>query len=244
MGRSDAPREVLAAGTGAAITDTIFNPLENVKVRLQLEGQADRPSSARLYTSFVQCARRVTQEEGIVRGLWLPGLVATWIRAFASTGTRRRPPPSACTVTTATATATATATTTTTTTPTTAGVRIGLYPSMKSVLGTEGTAQSLPVMLMSGAATGCVGSAIASPTDLVRVRLQGEAGRVDRATGALVTGLRSGEWAVAKVAFNLTNYQPCRSTSGSSSIFLLFPVSPTSCPQAKRRAILARSTLS
>ena len=93
MGRSDAPREVLAAGTGAAITDTIFNPLENVKVRLQLEGQADRPSSARLYTSFVQCARRVTQEEGIVRGLWLPGLVATWIRAFASTGTRRRPPP-------------------------------------------------------------------------------------------------------------------------------------------------------
>ena len=107
------------------------------QVRLQLEGQRGRPQmGSQLYTGFLQCGRRVFAEEGLA-GLWLPGLAATWARAYASTG-----------------------------------VRIGLYPTVKRMLGASDGNASLPRQLAAGALTGCIGAALASPTDLVRVRLQ------------------------------------------------------------------------
>eukprot|EP00913_Durusdinium_trenchii_P009515 g8943.t1 len=58
--------DVLSAGLGAAF-------------------QVDRERV--LYKSFGQSLRQIFHEEGLV-GLWTPGLVATWMRAFTQTGLR------------------------------------------------------------------------------------------------------------------------------------------------------------
>ena len=79
--RSQLPLELLAAGTGAAITDTLFNSLENAKVRMQL-------SRRHVYRTLPRTIVRVVREEGLLRGLWLPGLVASWIRAYTAVAFR------------------------------------------------------------------------------------------------------------------------------------------------------------
>ena len=68
--------EVLASGLGAAITDTIFNPLEMLKVRVQTSD-----------TTF-QAAARAVYAKGGPWLLWTPGLQATWVRSFCVTGLR------------------------------------------------------------------------------------------------------------------------------------------------------------
>ena len=68
--------EVLASGLGAAITDTIFNPLEMLKVRVQTSD-----------TTF-QAAARAVYTKGGPWLLWTPGLQATWVRSFCVTGLR------------------------------------------------------------------------------------------------------------------------------------------------------------
>ena len=71
-----AGHEVLASGLGAAITDTIFNPLEMLKVRVQTSP-----------VSFPQAARAVYEHGGLWL-LWTPGLQVTWVRSFCVTGLR------------------------------------------------------------------------------------------------------------------------------------------------------------
>jgi|EP00908_Phaeocystis_cordata_P021708 solute carrier family 25 uncoupling protein 8/9 len=68
--------EVLASGLGAAITDTIFNPLEMLKVRVQTSE-----------TTFPAAARSIYAQGGPWL-LWTPGLQATWVRSFCVTGLR------------------------------------------------------------------------------------------------------------------------------------------------------------
>ena len=68
--------EVFASGLGAAITDTIFNPLEMLKVRVQTS-----------QTTFGDAARSVYAKGGPWL-LWTPGLQATWVRSFCVTGLR------------------------------------------------------------------------------------------------------------------------------------------------------------
>ena len=68
--------EVFASGLGAAITDTIFNPLEMLKVRVQTS-----------QTTFGDAARSVYAKGGPWL-LWTPGLQATWMRSFCVTGLR------------------------------------------------------------------------------------------------------------------------------------------------------------
>ncbi|CAE7244425.1 PUMP1 [Symbiodinium natans] len=141
--------DVAAAGLGAAVTDTIFNPLAMITVRLQVD------KDKVLYRDLRQCALRIFQEEGLL-GLWLPGLVATWMRAFTQTG-----------------------------------LRLGLYPSIKRLYQSAGLGDdNLAVKICSGATTGSLGAAIANPVDLIRVRLQGEAGLLRN--GVYATGLRAG----------------------------------------------------
>lgn len=67
---------MLASGLGAAITDTIFNPLEMLKVRVQTSE-----------TTFPAAARAVWAKGGPWL-LWTPGLQATWVRSFCVTGLR------------------------------------------------------------------------------------------------------------------------------------------------------------
>lgn len=141
-------RDVLSAGLGAAITDTLFNPLAVITVRLQVDREQ------RLYRGLQQCAARIVAEDSLVK-LWTPGLVATWMRAFSQSG-----------------------------------LRLGLYPSVKRLYLGTGTGDGLAVKIASGATTGALGSAIANPIELARVKLQSEAGSI--VGGVYTTGLRCG----------------------------------------------------
>ena len=158
-------REVAAGGIGAAMVDSLFNPAEVIKVRMQIESQrptssisapSTASSSSRQYVSFLQSGAKIYADDGVV-GLFQPGLVATWFRALVYTG-----------------------------------LRIGLYPSIKGMLMTEEEANKPPLFkkIMAGALTGAIGSAIANPTDLVRIRFQGESGTI--VDGKYTTGLMRG----------------------------------------------------
>ena len=74
------------------------------------------------------------------------------------------------------------------------GLRIGLYPTVREGLsgGVKGDA-SLAQKVAAGAFTGALGASIANPLDVVRVRMTVEGGRVDPASGTLLTGMRKGQ---------------------------------------------------
>lgn len=72
--------EVGASGLGAAITDTIFTPLELLKVRIQLQQHG-------AVESLPEAAAAVWRHGGVWL-LWTPGLQATWARSFCVTGLR------------------------------------------------------------------------------------------------------------------------------------------------------------
>ena len=53
-------------------------------------------------------------------------------------------------------------------------IRLGAYEPVKELFGASKRNSPLWKKLAAGATTGAVGSAIATPTDLVRVRMQGQ----------------------------------------------------------------------
>merc|ERR1719221_1397592 len=62
------------------------------------------------------------------------------------------------------------------------GIRLGLYEPMKQVISpADPKSTSLAVKVASGAITGVLGSVIANPFDLVKVRMQGTSAASDRA---------------------------------------------------------------
>ena len=71
-------REILAAGLGCAIADSLFNSLNVLKVRAQLSTSAE---------STAAIARRIVRTEGF-GALALPGLGATQLRGMTYTGFR------------------------------------------------------------------------------------------------------------------------------------------------------------
>jgi len=71
--------EWAAAGVGCALADTMFNPLEVLKVRAQQS--ASGASAAAL-------ASAAMRRDGFVGGLFVPGLAATWMRGLSYTGFR------------------------------------------------------------------------------------------------------------------------------------------------------------
>ena len=78
MSDSRIARECLAAGVAAVIADAIFNPSTVLQIRGQLE-----PNS-----SMVSLANRAIASEGVLRGLWLPGLQAICCRGLTYSGFR------------------------------------------------------------------------------------------------------------------------------------------------------------
>ncbi|KAL1507135.1 hypothetical protein AB1Y20_007988 [Prymnesium parvum] len=72
------------------------------------------------------------------------------------------------------------------------GLRIGLYPSVREALSGRARGDaSFGHKLAAGAFTGALGASVATPLDVVRVRMSVEGGRVD-ARGVLLTGMRKG----------------------------------------------------
>ena len=53
-------------------------------------------------------------------------------------------------------------------------IRLGAYEPVKEIFGASHYNSPLWKKLAAGATTGAIGSAIATPTDLVRVRMQGQ----------------------------------------------------------------------
>lgn len=154
-------KEVLAASLGSCVADTTFNALEVVKVKLQVQEQSGKAGH---YRSMVHAVRRIAREEGVIGGLFLPGLGATTLRAFTYTG-----------------------------------CRIGLYPSVRRLVSTAwsgGDGCSSPPLgakVFAGACTGALASSLFSPVDVVRIRMQADAGRTSADGRVFLTGLRAGQ---------------------------------------------------
>jgi len=70
--------------------------------------------------------------------------------------------------------------------------RFGLYPPIKRMFGADKGDIGLFKKVLSGLVTGGAGSALATPTDLVKIHLQREAGRLGK-DGTFETGLHKGK---------------------------------------------------
>jgi hypothetical protein len=128
--------------------------------------------SISMYGSFFQTASKIFAEEGLLRGLYIPGLVATCVRELSYSS-----------------------------------FRFGLYQPVKStltyiIIGPPSSPQAqaiqynkgsepLVLKIAAGVTSGMLGSALANPTDVVKIKLQGEAGRIDP-KGLYSTGLNKG----------------------------------------------------
>lgn len=71
-------REMLAAGLGCALADGSLNGLEVTKVKMQLDIGTPSYYPKSMSGTIRQCIR----EDGVVSGLMLPGLTATFLRAM------------------------------------------------------------------------------------------------------------------------------------------------------------------
>jgi len=157
------PREMLAGSIAAGTTAVIFSPLEMVKTRLQIQSA---PEWGNIYKSqsFVAVLRRLIAEDGLAR-VWSYGFAAFVTRDIIYSG-----------------------------------IRIGAYPTVRGNISQflhntneKQTSHSLVTKIAAGATTGAVGSAIATPIDVVRVRMSVDSGRVDPTSGKFVSGMRTGQ---------------------------------------------------
>eukprot|EP00746_Dinoflagellata_sp_MGD_P034810 gnl/MRDRNA2_/MRDRNA2_183231_c0_seq1.p1 gnl/MRDRNA2_/MRDRNA2_183231_c0~~gnl/MRDRNA2_/MRDRNA2_183231_c0_seq1.p1 ORF type:complete len:312 (+),score=37.50 gnl/MRDRNA2_/MRDRNA2_183231_c0_seq1:79-1014(+) len=76
------------------------------------------------------------------------------------------------------------------------GIKIGTYPTVRQFFAKSDAQKediSLLTKIVASLCTGGVGSGLANPLDVVRVRMSVEGGRLDRKTGMLVTGMRAGQ---------------------------------------------------
>ena len=132
--------QVALAGASNAFAASVTNPIDVVKVRLQMQGEGTRAPTAEA-RSVGGMLTHVARTEGVA-GLYR-GLQASLIREMSYSG-----------------------------------IRMGLYEPSKNLLGaTDPAHTSLSLKVVAGALTGCTGSLLANPFDLVKVRMQ-------RATGA------------------------------------------------------------
>jgi len=75
------------------------------------------------------------------------------------------------------------------------GVRTGMYPSVRGAIAGDKPVGEITLFekIAAGALTGGIGAGLANPFDVVRVRMMMEGGKVDAASGRLLTGMRAGE---------------------------------------------------
>lgn len=157
-------KEWLSAGVGCALSDTVFNPLEVLKVRRQIQASSNTSTTT---TTFGLAQTAIKEADGsVVRGLWQPGLLATWMRGLSYTGFRIGLYPT---------------------------VRDYYAEKLKrrSVVsvggrGMDGTSEEeeenrtmsesekFALKLLAGATTGAIGSAVFNPIDIVRIRMQSQ----------------------------------------------------------------------
>ncbi len=136
--------KIILGGIANATSATLTNPIDVVKVRLQLQSLAPSTSSSTRYTGFAHGLRMILKEEGMVG--WSKGLAPSVLRDGSYSA-----------------------------------LRFGLYDVVKQLYETRvfpSAAYSpitpLYIKILAGATTGAVGSALANPLDVIKVRLQGD----------------------------------------------------------------------
>ena len=169
--------ELVAGGLSCAVASTILNPMDVVKVRLQTQHavattpvhiansynhiRASHPGQSHTKSTKMYLNFR----HALSRIIAEEGLVGLWTPGLAASVVREL---------------------------TYSSLRLGLYPLIKALIATPdqadiGFARKFAISLTTGA----VGSCLCNPTDVVKIRLQAEAGRV--ANGVYVSGLYAGQ---------------------------------------------------
>ena len=155
-------REMFAAGPGCALANGLLNGFETTKVKLQLHNPA-QPVYQKPTTIGVMI--QIVREEGMVRGLLTPGLSASLTRSMLY-----------------------------------GAYRVGLYSSTRDWLASssgnknnnDNNSPQLIHRLISGMATGGLGAILTCPLDVVRTRMQADAGKLCPQHRIYTTGLRKG----------------------------------------------------
>lgn len=150
----------MAAGPGCAVANGVLNAFETTKVKLQLQ---DSKRPVYRCSSMVGVMKQIIQEEGLVRGLLTPGLSASLTRSCIY-----------------------------------GGYRVGLYSTIRDRLLflapstdlSSPSIQAVVVRIASGMITGGIGAMLTCPLDVIRTRMQADAGLIRN--GMYETGLRRG----------------------------------------------------
>jgi solute carrier family 25 protein 14/30 len=138
--------QLLPGGLAGVVAQTVVQPIETVKVRLQAGSVGKMP--CKYGGSISNCFRIIMVEEG-VHALW-KGMYPSALRELSYST-----------------------------------LRFGLYKPIKTALG-AGTPRDTPVwkMMAAGGAAGGIASFIANPTDLLKTRMQADAGLVPQSMAA------------------------------------------------------------
>ncbi|SPO04444.1 related to carrier protein YMC1, mitochondrial [Cephalotrichum gorgonifer] len=80
---ADAPLtygQYFASGAFAGVANSVLSgPIEHVRIRLQTQPHGE----ARLYSGPLDCVRKLSAQEGVLRGVWRGSAVTVWREAFA-----------------------------------------------------------------------------------------------------------------------------------------------------------------
>jgi hypothetical protein len=127
---------MLFAGIASVCSGSATHPIETIKTRMQIMGEAGARSQINYGGNFISTGKTVVKNEGVA-GLY-KGIQATWMReSIYST------------------------------------LRLGLYEPFKVLLGAKDRSNtSFFIKFFAGGMSGIVGSVIANPTDLLKIRMQ------------------------------------------------------------------------
>ncbi|KNE67875.1 hypothetical protein AMAG_12592 [Allomyces macrogynus ATCC 38327] len=154
-------REMLAGGMACSVAAAVTNPMDVVKIRMQV--QRAEAHEAHLGVSAIKYRGFYQSMTKIVAEEGLLGLIL--------------PGMAACLIREFSY----------------SGIRFGLYSHVKELYGVgKGNDGDVGLLakLAAGSTTGAIGSCLANPTDLIKIRQQAEAGRL--VNGIYTTGLRAG----------------------------------------------------
>jgi hypothetical protein len=165
-GRAKAAKEIGAAMLAATACPLLLNWTDVIKTRMQsrpLNGVLRSCTAAPYSQGFSSTGLRILREEGALQ-LWGTAMPASLLREVIVIGTR-----------------------------------IGAYPTVRNLLSTFSSAgivaggeSSVWSKFGAGIVLGIASGTLASPCDVVRIRMQAEAGRLDETGRLLTTGLRAG----------------------------------------------------
>ncbi|ORY49915.1 mitochondrial carrier [Rhizoclosmatium globosum] len=153
---------LLCGGLANLVPSVLTNPFDAIKIRIQTQPEPVA-GQERMYKSLAHAASRILKEEGW-KGLIMPGMTATCLRELSYSS-----------------------------------LRFGLYQPVKSsihklFLNDSSTAakgsEPFAIKVLAAGSIACIGSSLANPTDLVKIRLQREYGCIEN--GIYTTGLNKG----------------------------------------------------